>query len=254
MGGLTRREMLKASAVAGGVAWAAPFLSTGTAWADVNACACDGAIVYAKFAPGNAQTCDNQCLAPGPTVARLDFGCLVDNGIINPCDDKKAGNGYASMAFSAGVTPIKLAMKTTSDCFVSRCNDGFHKVYKWVPSTNAEPFDDTPCDGSGTSQTLPPGHNGCVFVDPSSTDTTGMFQTYTGGDNTGGPCTGAQGGNAVPGGTLCGSSAQGSTGCNSSTITGVVFNTAELNQPINFIEMELCITNLSKIPCAPVIC
>jgi|GEM_PF-6860985 len=249
--GMTRREMLKASAVAGGVVWAAPFLSTGTAaaWAGRKGCTCDGAIVYAKFAPGNAQTCQNQCLQPGPEVTRLDFDCLVQNGLLTVCDNVQSGASFASLGFSRSVTPIKLAMKTTNDCYVARCNDGFHKVYHWVSSTNAEPFDETPCDSGGG---IPKHHDGCLFADPATSSAEAMFQTFWNGPPSGGPCTGSQGGN-IPGGTRCGSSYSGDSGC-TEQITGVVFDTNTLGQPLNFIEMELCVTNLSRIPCAPVDC
>lgn len=258
MGGITRRQMLKASAVAGGMVWAAPLVSSGTAWAGssgggANACACDGAVVYAKFAPGNSQTCQNQCLQPGD-VTRYNFDCLVAAGVISVCDDVTTQENNASLAFLKGTSPLKLALKTTSDCYVTRCTEGFSKVYHWSTSFNAESYPDEPRDipKGGGAPFYDTVHD---FDDPATSKETSMFRTYKNGNSVGGPCKGAVAGVTEPSGELCGwtSHTAGPTPC-SEPITGVFMTTDPTGKPLNFIEMELCITNTSKIPCAPVDC
>lgn len=236
---LSRRDMLKMSAAAGGIAWAAPFLSTGTAWGVDLGCGCDGAVVYAKFAPGNSQTCQNQCLQPG-TATRLDFGCLVDNGLISVCDDVNSNDDFASMDFLQGTRPLKVAIKSESNCYIARCNEGFNQLYTWSTSFNNESYT-----------------NSTKFTDPATTNDTAMIRVYTGGTSAGGPCKGQvdASGHHTPSGTICGSTNNNSSTDNcSNPITGIVLTTTPINDKLNFIEMELCVTNLSKIPCQPILC
>jgi hypothetical protein len=219
MGGVSRREVMKKAAVAGGVVWATPLLSTGTAWGQTSdPCACgDGALAYAKFAPGNSQTCQNQCLQPG-TIGRLEFDCLVDAGVITVLDEVASNDDTASLQFNLGTRLFKLAIKSESACFVVRCNEGFSQLYLWSSSTNAEPFDDL--------------HS---INDPSAAlGGTPIFQYFNGG-------------------VLCGNSAGDPCDGN---VTRVDMTTADIpgNQKLNFIEMELCITNLSKINCPVIVC
>lgn len=253
MGGLTRREMLKRSAVAGGVVWAAPMLSTGKAWGQAGGCcSCSlGELIYAKFSPGNSQTCQNQCLQPGD-VNRFDIDCLFEQGLLHPCDDVDSSDSTAALTFGAGVTPIKFAIKATNDCYIARCEEGFGRIYKWVASTNAEIYTNTLCDNDEIA--------GCVFTDPATDPADAMFQPFTGGTGTTATsrCTGNQPGNGTPNGNRCGSSA-GSGGtetpCGCTTpITGLFMTTETVGDTLNFIEMILCVTNLSKIPCVPIDC
>lgn len=272
MGGMTRREMLKASAVGGAVVWASPVLSTGTAWASHDCGCSQGTIIYAKFAPGNSQTCQNQCLQPGPTVARYEFDCLVCAGLVAVCDNVSSGKSTASMRFSAEMQPLKAAIKATDDCYIARCNEGFSVVYRWSSSFNAEQYTGP---GGAALPTCTPGAEPCIFVDPATTADRGpdapapatgpaMFRVFTGGspfpvptgnqcaDAT--PCTGQdKTGNSVPDGTVCGSSNQGGSACHS-PITGIAMDTNLVGVPLNFVEFEFCVTNVSKITCVPTIC
>lgn len=249
MGGLTRREMLKRSAVAGGVVWAAPLLTTsGKAWGQTSGCcAClGGGIIYAKFAPGNAQTCTNQCLIPTSDIKIAQTDCLIDNGFLSVCDDVDSSDSTASLAFGNGTTPIKFGLKSTNDCYVARCNEGFGVVYRWSTSFNQEAYTATPC-------TDPNPPNGCIFLDPAADDDTAMFQAYTGGGGANGPCTGNVPGNIRPTGTRCGTSRYVGgqpAGCACATpITGMYFNSNAIGTTLNYIEMELCVTNISQFPC-----
>ncbi|HET7486622.1 MAG TPA: twin-arginine translocation signal domain-containing protein [Acidimicrobiales bacterium] len=242
MGGLSRRELLKRSAVAGGVIWAAPMLTSGKAWGLGGCCDCSGTLIYAKFAPGNSQTCQNQCLQPG-AMARYDFTCLVAQGLISVCDDVSTNDDTASMAFRADVTPARFAIKSENDCFIARCEEGFGQVYHWSTSFNNESY--TPAD---------------KFTDPAANDDVALFQTYTGGPGTPGAtrCTGNLPGSQRPLGTRCGTSrGTGGTGCPCTTqITGVYLTTGGLpgQAKLNFIEMELCVRNTSKLNCTPLNC
>jgi hypothetical protein len=243
MDGLSRRELLKRSAVVGGVVWAAPMISSGTAWGQsaTPCCNCEGGeVIYAKFAPGNSQTCQNQCLQPNVfgVVHRYSVECLVEQGLLGLCDDVSSNASTASIAFGDGVTPFKFAIKTTDDCFVSRCNEGFSKIFRWVASTNAEIYT-----------------AGSTFTDPAgANDDAALFQVYTGGT---GPastrCTGNQAGSHRPAGTRCGSS-NGKTCPCTTPITGMFMTTDALGTTLNFIEMELCVTNASKINCTVTTC
>lgn len=240
---LTRRELLQRSAVAGGLVWAAPLLSTGTAWGtNTSCCSCDGGeVIYAKFAPGNSQTCQNQCLQPQAfgVVQRYSIECLIAQGLLGNCDDVSSSANTASIAFADGVTGFKFAIKSTDDCYVSRCNEGFGKVFKWISSTNAELYDAA--------------H---MFPDPAANDDLALFQVYTGGS---GPastrCTGNQPGGSRPTGTRCGSSNDKPCSC-ATPISGVFMTTNGLPgaPTLNFIEMELCVLNVSKINCPVTIC
>jgi hypothetical protein len=209
--------MMKKAAVAGGVVWATPMISTGTAWGQTaDPCACgDGAIVYAKFAPGNSQTCQNQCLQPG-TISRIEFDCLVGAGVITVLDAVQSNDDTAALQFNMGTRLVKLAIKSENDCFVVRCSESFAQLYKWGSSTNAEPFD-----------------NAHKIADPSTG--TPLFRYFNGntecGSSAGNPCEGF--------------------------VTRIDLTTADVpgtNNKLNFIEMELCVTNLSRLPCVPVVC
>lgn len=246
MGGLTRREMLQRSAVAGGVVWAAPLLSTGRAWGQAaGCCACDGGeLIYAKFAPGDSQTCQNQCLQPGD-ISRFELDCLVGAGLLGKCDDVNSNDDTASLAFGAGVTPIKFAIKSQSHCYIVRCNEGFSVIYRWGQGFNNEQYVGVPaCSGN---------NGACTFTDPATGDDDAMFQVYIDGT---GPastrCTG-QVDDFRPAGTRCGSSNGKACGC-TVPITGMYMTTRALGDKLNFIEMELCVTQLSKIACQPLDC
>ncbi len=241
MDGLSRRELLKRSAVVGGVVWASPMLSTGTAWGQsTGCCTCDGGeVIYAKFAPGDSQTCQNQCLQPNifGVVHRYSIDCLISQGLLGKCDDVDSSANSASIAFGDGVTGYKFAIKSTNDCYVARCNEGFGKVFRWVSSTNAEIYT--------TAST---------FTDPATTDDLALFQVYTGGT---GPastrCTGNQPGGSRPTGTRCGSSNNKPCAC-TTPISGVYMTTDGIGTTLNFIEMELCVKNASKINCTVTTC
>lgn len=214
MGEVSRRDLLKKSVVAGGLVWTAPMLSSGVAWGQASeGCGCgEGTLVYAKYAPGNSQTCQNQCLQPGD-IARVDFSCLVEEGIVTVADTVESNDDKASLTFNQGTYLARLAIKSENDCFVVRCEEGFGQLYKWESSTNAEIYNsETAIDDPATEG-----------------DATPLFVVYNNG-------------------TECGNSAGDSC---ASKVTGVTLDTEDIPgvNKLNFIEMELCVLNLSVLQC-----
>lgn len=254
MGGLSRRELLKASAAAGGLVWVAPVLSTSAAWGQTApCCTCEGTVIYAKFAPGNSQSCQNQCLQPQKfgVTARYSLECLASLGLVGLCDDVDSSARTASISFSGGVTPIKVAFQASGSCYVARCEDGFGKVYRWHPSTNDENYPLPPCDPAATGDAK---KTPCLFDDPAPTDEQAAFQVFTGATGTVAQrCQGNQAGSDKPAGALCGSSNGRICPC-AVPITGLYMSSLLLDDVLNFIELELCITNVSLITCPVKLC
>ena len=161
MGGISRRDLLKRSAVAGGVIWAAPVLTSGTAWGQASTCDCDGSPVYTKIAgvAGNdAQTCNNQCLNPD-NLPSIGFGCLQDNGYVATT---VTNNELASVEFqSKSIFLNRLAMKVSESCYMITCVEQFSETFIFENADQNEPKDDaigdqspplfTFADGDGTS-------------------------------------------------------------------------------------------------------
>lgn len=231
--GVSRRELLKKSAAAGGVIWAAPIVRSTAAWAaalDFCGAACydcgDGRAVYAKFAPGNACTVDNQCLAPNDAIKCVSFDCLEDSLLVT--DAVESSNSTGSIEFdSTRVRIIRLAMKnansavsqtlvdpastaptTKAGCVMVTCIEGFSRAFNYEPSDNPIP-DDEP-KGSWLKDTATP-----LFKFNGSAATTSNSD--------------------APG--LCG------------PIQRVDYDATSLGITLNYIEMLLCIRNISTIAC-----
>jgi hypothetical protein len=141
MDGISRRELLKKSAVAGGVLWATPALTSGTAWGQTGSCDCDGSPVYTKIAgvAGNdAQTCNNQCLNPDD-LPSIGFGCLKDNGYVATT---QTSNELASVEFqSKSIFLNRLAMKVSETCYMITCVEQFGTVFTFANADQNEPKD-----------------------------------------------------------------------------------------------------------------
>src|SRR5437588_249869 len=61
-GGLSRRDMIKASVAAGALVWSAPVLLTGTAAAAVTLpCPCNGTLIVVKIASTTSVNCGVSC-------------------------------------------------------------------------------------------------------------------------------------------------------------------------------------------------
>jgi hypothetical protein len=214
--GLSRRDLIKRSAVAGAIVWAAPVIDSSAAWGqtptDCNEC--NGLTLYSKYAPGNSNTVGNQCLAPCPPVTVISSSVLTACGLISTDDTVQSGANDARVTFSTAVRLIRTSIKSTNDCYMSSCKDNFASVRTYTPAANP------PCNTEHTT--------GTVFTGSSSP----LFKFYA-PDPT----------------TLCGVAPNG-TGC-ASEIRRVDYDTNGVGSngtPLNFIEILLCLKGTSVLP------
>ncbi|MFP5489062.1 MAG: hypothetical protein ACLGHQ_12240 [Acidimicrobiia bacterium] len=137
--GLSRRDLIKKSAVAGAIVWTAPILDSSAAWGSGHDCnECDGLTLYSKYAPGNANVTGNQCLAPCPPVTIISSGVATACGLYSVGDVVQSGQNYASVTFSNQVRLIRTSIKSTNDCYTTTCVDDFTTVRAYGNSTNPE--------------------------------------------------------------------------------------------------------------------
>lgn len=224
--GFSRRDLIKRSAVAGAVVWAYPLLESSSAWGTaVNCNECNGLTLYSKYAPGNSNTVGNQCLAPCPPVTVVSSEVLANCGLIQTTDSKDAsGREFSQISFTnTSVHLIRTSIKSTNDCYTTTCADNFCNVGHYTPATNP------PCDSEPTS----PSQSGPL--DPA------MF-TFFAPDFT----------------TVCGVAPSGSVAADGTTghtcgcttdVRAVKYSTAALSQPLNFLEILLCLRGTSTLPC-----
>src|SRR3989442_2072510 len=128
--GLTRREAITRAAVGGAIVWAAPILESSTAWGTVgeDCNQCNGLTLYSKYAPGNSNTAGNQCLSPCPPVTIISASVLTACGLITTADVVRSGESFSQVGFSSQIHLIRTAIKSTNDCYISRCTDNFCSV------------------------------------------------------------------------------------------------------------------------------
>lgn len=266
--GLSRRELLKRSAVAGGVVWAAPVVQSSAAWAqagcpaancnpDCDRCCTDEFRIYAKFAPGDANPTDQQCLAPsGPqcpdvlTLQKVSLNDLVCAGFIRITDDVRSQDSTASFTILQPdkLRLIRTSIKVTSNCIITRCEDGFKHTTFQAPSTNPlcdqEHLTDslTTADYRGGPE-FPGGPRPLFSFFTGANGATPCSTTPTVSDKVGGvPQPGARDG------TQC---------C--AQITKVTYDTTALfnttrdnnNETLNYIEVLFCFKGGSPIPACP---
>ncbi len=217
--GLSRRDLIKRSAVAGAVVWAAPVLDSSAAWGstptDCNEC--NGLTLYSKYAPGNSNTVGNQCLAPCPPVTVISGAVATQCGLISVDDTVKSGENRADISFSSQVRLIRTSIKSTNDCYVTTCVDNFCSVRQYTPSTNP------PCNTEATQ--------GTPLAGPL---TPPLFEFFA--PNTTTSC------GSAPTGTPC--------GC-ASEVRRVKYNTDGVGRngtPLNFVEILLCLKGTSVLP------
>ena len=135
--GLSRRDLIKKSAVAGAIVWAAPMLDSSAAWGAGTDCnECDGLTLYSKYAPGNSNTTGNQCLSPCAPVTVISTGVATQCGLFSVGDVVQSGQNFASVTFSDQVRLIRTSIKSTSSCYVTTCVDDFTTVRQYGNSTN----------------------------------------------------------------------------------------------------------------------
>lgn len=135
--GLSRRDLIKRTAVAGAIVWSAPILDSSAAWGATNDCnECDGLTLYSKYAPGNANVTGNQCLAPCAPVTVISSGVATACGLYAVGDVVQSGKKYASVTFSNQVRLIRTSIKSTSSCLVTTCVDNFSTVREYSNAVN----------------------------------------------------------------------------------------------------------------------
>lgn len=135
--GLSRRDLIRKTAVAGAIVWTAPILDSSVAWGAGTDCnECDGLTLYSKYAPGNANVTGNQCLAPCAPVTVISSGVATACGLYSVADVVQSGQNYASVTFSDKVRLIRTSIKSTSSCYVTTCVDDFSTVREYANSVN----------------------------------------------------------------------------------------------------------------------
>jgi len=194
-GGISRRDMIKASVIAGGLVWSAPILLTGKAAAAAgDPCCPNGVPVAINISEQNGVNCGaRQCLdniLPGfPNGA--DFACQT--GLVN-CfnmldlvvgDFQGGGTDEATITLAAGVTLIVGAVKTGSNCFFTRCNPNggpnFNSGHTISPTDAVNPnicrqqSTNAVCTFNGNDIPLPNGTNNGrnrIYITPGANGTT----------------------------------------------------------------------------------
>lgn len=214
--GLSRRDLIKRTAVAGAIVWTAPILDSSAAWgqtpSDCNEC--DGLTLYSKYAPGDANVTGNQCLAPCPPVTIISGGTAIGCGLFSVDDSVESGNKRADITFSSQVRLIRTSIKGTSSCYVATCEDQFKSVNVYGNGVNP-PCDDENLTGDKLAGPLDPPL--FTFMAPTPND-------------------------------VCGT-APSATGC-ASEIRRVQYNTSALpgNVALNFVEIIMCLKGTSVLP------
>lgn len=214
--GISRRDLIKRSAVAGAIVWTAPILESSAAWGqtpeDCNEC--DGLTLYSKYAPGNANATGNQCLAPCAPVTVISDGFDTDCGFFSVTDGVQTDDKQADVTFSNQVRLIRTSIHGTDSCYVTTCEDDFNEVRVYGQSTNP-PCDDENITGTPYAGTTEPP----------------LFEFYVGAP-------------AV----LCGA-APNEGGCEQE-VRRVRYDTNGLpgNVPLNFIEIVVCLKGTSVLP------
>lgn len=210
MDGISRRELIKRSAVAGGVLWATPALTSGVAWGAVNSCDCDGSPVYTKIAgtAGNdAQTCGNQCLQP-VGLPSIGFGCLEDAGYVATT---RTSDDIASVEFqSKSIFLNRMSLKVSEACYMITCVENFGTVFTFDNASN-----NIPELKNTTYPDTTPAHPLFKFEDGDGAS--------LGDSNNGAPA--------------------------GSKVRKITWDSTDLRHKVNFIEFILCVQNLSRIPC-----
>lgn len=213
--GISRRDLIKRSAVAGAIVWTAPLLDSSAAWGqtpeDCNEC--DGLTLYSKYAPGNANVTGNQCLAPCDPVTVISSGVATDCGLFGVDDTVESGGKRARIIFSDQVRLIRTSFKGTSNCYVTTCEDDFQSVRVYGNGINP------PCDDENITGEAYDG-----------TTTPPLFTFYAPDEN-----------------TQCGV-APGS-GC-TSEVRMVDYDSSGLagNVPLNYVEIVMCLKGTSVLP------
>lgn len=170
---LSRRTMIKASVVAGGLVWSAPVLLTGKAAAQTTIPCCpEGTAVSVNISEQNGVNCgQRQCL----DNLGLDFGCPDD--LVNCLGDQdfvvadfvSGGQDTATIVLAPGVSLIVAAVKAGDSCYATQCPcfaKGPRTPPNTPPATGGCPNtcyhhqNNNPCNFGNNDTPLPPAPGG----------------------------------------------------------------------------------------------
>lgn len=124
-GGLSRRDLITRTAVAGGLIWAAPVLLASPASAAHDPCAChDGLVYYIKIASEEGINCGNiTCTKLDNAKTAVCGKCLVDQGIVVIADlEFVAGKvRFSSITLGPEVSLVQFCAQTKSNLITVDC-------------------------------------------------------------------------------------------------------------------------------------
>ncbi len=135
--GLSRRDMIKRTAVAGGIAWAAPTLWAAPAGAvqtgpGCQECENDGILYYVKIASASSANCGQACIDLGtydskPGEPRCGT-CLFESGAITFVVTESFTNGQtrkARVTLDPRLRLVETGAQFKGDCHNVVCTNGF---------------------------------------------------------------------------------------------------------------------------------
>jgi hypothetical protein len=129
-GGISRRDMIKASVIAGGLVWTAPVLLSGTAYAQVEACCPTGTPVTVTITPDGQLHCGiAQCLVQAGESFDCDpdmLQCLADSGVdvaITLVNDRNGNPDHTEVHVDLlnGIVLLAVAVNTTGGSNPNHC-------------------------------------------------------------------------------------------------------------------------------------
>lgn len=210
-GGISRRDLIKGSVVAGGLVWAAPVLVSSPAAAS-HLCACNNGIQTTIKLPSNPTSsvnCGVQCISAHEGINFPCLTCLVDCLIekkhIEFADEdfdfEHGRRRRTRIRLKSGITLLAVAIKSSDECWFATCPNFCPNTCERQSSQPGQP--PTPC----ISNPVPDRIHVCP--------------------------TGASGGTCPGGDTRCADPVAGET--------EILIDT--LGEPINPAELSLCIPN-----------
>lgn len=128
--GISRRQMLTRSAVAGGVVWTAPTLLSSPAGAQIEPCPCNGgALTTVKISSTPSRNCGASALSQRgkynyPCLSAL-YLCLFEQKYVE-IKDQNFENGSARQAeivLKGGITAISVGVKSSNYYYFADCPD-----------------------------------------------------------------------------------------------------------------------------------
>lgn len=133
--GISRRDMIKASVIAGGLVWTAPLLLSGRAAADpADTCCANGVPVTVKVtstsgANCNGTSCIDMRAAAHPTLftsfatqCQTFVGCINNTTLgLFTVNAFSTGGGTANITIKQGISVVSVGAKSGSTCVFADC-------------------------------------------------------------------------------------------------------------------------------------